>query len=439
MFDWLFKNKKEVILIREKNNFVKYNPSIEAKQIIESWFRFNEIESISFEEILSKLDFKYKELLEIEKSAISITNSIWNNPKYIGSIEFTKCINDTSLGNKYIEQVKKTTSGDCKIRHIIHFYKDGIVIDLKYPIDNRYGSDNNKYYLSQVYDLTKDEDGQVHFIEKEQSYRIDRGYPNYIRTYLREEKNDFIELTLIGSANGTSVKTTISIDNPDNKKIYDEKSLLNKLSNCDYRYLGNVFQIIISVIEKDKLNSSTMKIRFIERYETLSNLDYKINKDENSIEISTYDKKIGFKKIYVNNSTEDDLNCRNIIVVYDNKKLVLQVKGVGNISIKNEFSLIEYFLDHFPERNIFKDNSIEEIFLHISTCSFQTPEENLRSVELYRYKDDNLVDSKVWKRYNQIQEDTLEQFENKETLSSLSQEQNESQLVRRLTPTQNIE
>lgn len=427
MFQWIF-NDKANKKGENKSGKMKYLSNCDTDLLISNWMSKNNINDLTFEEILYELGLVYDEKLSLNKSPISISHPLWNNPNYIGSIEFVKRISDSKLNNKYTEFIKKAINDDydydCDIKHIIHFYKDSIAIDTKYA-DALYMYKRRNYLLSQVYRINKYENGRIYFVGQEQSYKI---VDKSKRSYLREEKDGNIKLELEIKKHPDTEKIVALIDNLQNKRLSNETNLFDELTykTLSFPAPADILNVILTNMEKEKIKPSKIHINFIKDYKLLWYLDYTKNDVENTMTIITNDKKEGCQKLYINNFVEDDLNCHMITIFIENKRLELKIKGIGQIYVKNEISLINYLLNNFSKKtSIFVDDSIESMFKHISDCSFQEPEDNLISVELYRYKGDRLIDSKIWERHN-----LLKKY--KTTLESSG-----PKLVKKITPKKN--
>lgn len=424
MFEWLLnalnnKNNNEDVIVNEKNK-MEYLANFDTNLLISTWMSKNNITDLTFEEILYQLGLVYDEKLSIDKSQISISNPLWNNPDFLGVLGFTKwCTrfneNNRSINNKFSEHLKNITS-DNHIQHYIFLYNNSISTQVHYEYyDNDRGT--VKCIITREYSIKKNEEGKTSLEENKEIYKTNKrsnsiysGYNSYV--YDRTSTKDEINI-IVSKFNSRTQEDKILIKIvSNNNTVIDEKKLMKRLWNMENN--NDIFQVLEDIYNNTVAGSDyfdSIDITFVKGKEIVKELSY------NLCDL-IYDSKVIVKTNNYNrdcnieNYIENGLYCRKLTINKGQNVLVLKVKSTNKISLDNELKVISYLISS-------SWNYADDLFKRISDLSFSNPSNDLMSVELYNYINNKIFDKKEWKRNYQINEVNIENSDNLERTDSV--------------------
>lgn len=409
------KNNNDEEIVNKKNK-MEYLSNLDTNLLISTWMSKNNITDLTFEEILYQLGLVYDEKLSLDKSKISISHPLWENPNFLGVLGFTKwCTryneNNKEINNKFSEHLKNITS-DNHIQHYIFLYNNSISTQVHYEYFD--GTiDNVKCIITREYSVKKNEDGKTFLDEKKEVYKTNRsshsiysGYYSY--EYDRTSTKDEINITAYQFNSRTNEdKILIKIVSNNKKIIIDEKKLMKRLWDMDSK--NDIFKVLEDIYNNTVDGSNyfdSIDITFVSGKETVKQLSYNLCDLIYDTKISVKTKNYN-KVCNIENYIENGFYCRKITINYKNNVLELKIKATDKIEIDNELKVISYLMSY-------NWLSVDGLFKRISELSFSNPSNDLMSVELSIYKDNKLFDKKEWKRNYQINEVNIVNSDNLE-------------------------
>lgn len=409
MFEWLKQNQR----IGKRKKILHFITN-DANTILGKWLKINNINLDSLDDLFCKLNLLYPSFCNIEKCNISISDKVWDIPGYIGSVKFEKEIfTKYNSNNKFAKRAINDAKQPLILNHMIHFYQDGIMVEIDYKYSD-ITADTNACQYKEFYKIVKQNNEIFNLVKDREESLIKISNFMYLhydeKTYNREQISDHIyRITLFEKSYSGPRKVIIDLtyDNDNLLEFPFEDILRVDLMCCCISKPSEILKTIIKYCEKYDLDVSSIRVSTVDEKRNTKDLTYEINKLNNSKNTSLLEQtnkdNISLKKLSIWNTNECDLNCRIILIENDrNESLVLKAYFDSNdMYIPNENDLINYLLVNFPVINKYdysSANRFRTYFEDISHISFTEVSDSLKKVELLSYTGPDLVESKEWKR-----------------------------------------
>ena len=416
MFEWLKKgNKSQKVL--------HHTATDDVYKIIHLFSNVNGIVVYEIDDIFKKLGLNYPNPSFLEKKPISISDSVWEEDGYIGSVQFDKEIfEDYNCSNTFAKNVYDEAGRHVVLKHIIHFCKDGIILELDYKYTSSIvdGSATSKRMI--YFKLNKKEN-DYDFIKGKEYVEMSGSYGSLItrndKGYVRKQLSDnIIKLSIQKNDGRNAEKLDIEIHKDKDQIIEfpNEKNLASDLTTSNFSLPSVALKYILDYFEKLGVNVPVIKVMHkVNGWKIARDLTYENYTNGDSKKVSLFEKKVScgdideskkpsLKTLNIYNTVEDGKSVR--IVEVDSKntaKMVLKVTMNNNQAyISNENQLINYLMKEFPHLSLTGNpnfGKIDSLFHNISAISFSNISDDLCGVELSYYKGEYLMGTKEWKRH----------------------------------------
>ncbi len=408
MFEWLNKQK------RSSRKKILHFITNDADIILLKWLKINNIDLDSLDDLFCKLNLLYPSFCNIEKGNVSISDKVWNIPGYIGSVKFDKEIfAKYNSNNNFAKRAMNDAKQPLVLNHMIHFYENGIMVEINYKYSN-ITADTNTCQYKEFFKIIKQNNGEFDLVKDREESSIKMS--NFMslhydeKIYSREQVSDQVyRISIFEKAYKGPRKVVIDLttENGGLLKFSNEDMLRADLMYCSVSKPSEVLKTVIKYCEKNNISISSVRIVTLDEKKNARDLTYENNSKNNSKNVNLLEQiiksDISLKKINIWNTSEDDLNCRVIVIENGSKEsLALKVySDSDNVFIPNEIELINYLLVNFPVIDKYSysgTDRLETYFEDISKISFTDISDSLKRVELLSYVDADLVDSVKWKR-----------------------------------------
>lgn len=416
MFEWLRKNNKS-------DKVLHHTATDDVYKIIHLFAEVNGITIYEIDDILKKLGLTYPNPSFLEKKAIAIADDMWKEEGYIGSIQFDKEVfEDYNSSNIYSKNAYDEAKKHFVLNHVIHFCKDGIILELNYKHSNYFSDETITTKRMEYFKLNKQGNDFI-FQKTKDRVEMSGALGSFMckneKAYTREQLSDnIIRITLLKNDGRYRDKLVIEI-HKDKEQLIDfvnEKKLASDLWTSNFSLPSVALKYMLDYFDENMINIPYIKVmRFVGGWKLAKDLLYE-NYDESNIKkASLYEKKVScgdidesgkptLKTINIYNSYEEDKSVRIVEVDAKNTaKMVLKVyMNNEEAYIPNENQLINYLLKEFPHLNLTGNvnfSKTDALFHNISAISFSNIDDNLSKVELSYYKGECLMGTKEWKRH----------------------------------------
>lgn len=424
MLERLFKNidsnqfkENDAIYTNNIEEIFEYNISDHGIDVLEKWNKINNV-NFNIDSLLSLLQLNRFNFIDINCIDYPMCDDIRKNPDYVGSLTFYSLINKKNVLNKYSKLFLTEIGGNSNIRHNIHFYKDGVILEMDYMFKNKdfrkfritYKLENidSKYIFNNVdeYSLIILEPTSIYAsITDSIVCRRFKDNDGYFIIDIKERMCD----------ESYTKKIKFKIVNDTEFNFPNEVELMRKIGYKSVSFPENIMAILIDYLKKYNVEVADINIEETDENTKISrNLFYEQNNDKKKVVLGI-NVRDEFKQVlktvdvfleYVNDSYVRVFEIKTA----DSKDMKLKIRYTNSSYDNKDFEVIDYFMRYFPFGLIDESHefySFDVYFELLCEFCFSDNMKCIDMISLESYEYGKLIENKEWKKYNLDQTDSI--------------------------------